>query len=380
MPLEETTLAEALRAVGYATFFAGKWHLGPSAEFWPEAQGFDLNRGGHERGGPYGPGRYFTPYGNPRLEDGPAGEHLPARLANETAQFIAAHAGEPFLAYLSFYSVHTPLMAPEDFVAKYEAKLERLGRDALDEFGTEEQVWPDADARRVRVVQSHAVYAAMIEAMDRAVGVVLQALDRAGVADETLIVFTSDNGGLATSEGHPTSNLPFRGGKGWLYEGGIRVPLIVAWPGITDSGSVTEVPAISNDVFPTVLEAAGTASSGDLPVDGRSLGSVLRGGSAAPHEAPFWHYPHYSNQGGFPGGAIRIGDWKLIERYEDGRVHLYQLDEDPGELVDRAASEPQRTAAMRQRLHAWYREVDARFLRQRAGGPEAWRPGDGSFR
>ncbi len=383
MPLEEVTVAEALRALGYATFFAGKWHLGPSEEFWPEAQGFDINRGGHERGGPYGPGRYFTPYGNPRLEDGPPGEHLPARLAAETAEFIRASADRNFLAVLSFYSVHTPLMAPESLVAKYEARREQLGLTDGVEFAEEEQVWPGADPRRVRVQQSHAVYAAMVEAMDDAIGVVLAALHDQGVADRTVVMFTSDNGGLSTSEGHPTSNLPLRGGKGWLYEGGIRTPLVISWPGRTTPGAVTDTPVISNDIFATALAAAGAAvpAPGELPaergIDGLSLLPVLEGSPDPVHEALFWHYPHYSNQGGFPGGAIRMGEWKLIERYEDGRTHLFNLREDPGERQDIAAAEPERVVAMRNRLHRWYRETGARFLRARPEGPQPWRPASG---
>ncbi len=224
MPLEELTVAQAMREAGYATVFAGKWHLGPSAQYWPENRGFDINAGGHERGGPYGPGRYFTPYGNPRLEDGPPGEHLPARLAAETIEFIGSHRDRPFFAYLAFYSVHTPLMAPDDLVEKYRAKSVALGLENQEQFAAEEQIWPDAEQRRVRTVQAHATYAAMVEAMDRAVGDVLGYLDAEGLADETVVIVTSDNGGLSSSEGLPTSNLPLRGGKGWLYEGGIREP------------------------------------------------------------------------------------------------------------------------------------------------------------
>jgi arylsulfatase A-like enzyme len=376
MPLEELTLAETLRGEGYATFFAGKWHLGPTAEYWPEAQGFDVNAGGHERGGPYGPGRYFTPYGNPRLADGPEGEHLPARLAAETINFMDQHSDQPFLAYLSFYSVHTPLMAPPDLVDKYVAKAAALGLEGQVEFADEEQVWPGAAARTVRILQSHATYAAMVEAMDRAVGAVLAHLQSTGLADDTVVVFTSDNGGLSTSEGQPTSNLPLRGGKGWLYEGGIREPFLVAWPGVAAAGAVVSTPVISNDLFPTLLEVVGGAPP-DREIDGTSLVPLLRGDGAIEPRALFWHYPHYSNQGGFPGGAIRVGDWKLIERYEDGRVHLFNLADDAGERDDVQVAQPDRVRRMRAELHVWYETVGARFLRPHPGGPEPWRPAVG---
>lgn len=231
LPREETTLAEAFHAAGYATFFAGKWHLGPEG-YWPEDQGFDVNRGGCERGGPYGGNKYFSPYGNPRLADGPPGEHLPDRLATETVKFIESHRDGPFFAYLSFYSVHTPLMARPDLQAKYAEKAKRLEATG--------PAWLPEGTRQVRQVQNHAVYAGMVEAMDSAVGKVLDALDRLRLAERTVVVFMSDNGGLSTSEGSPTSNVPLRAGKGWMYEGGIREPMIVRWPGVTRPGSACD--------------------------------------------------------------------------------------------------------------------------------------------
>ena len=374
MPLEEVTLAEALKDHGYATLFAGKWHLGPTPEFWPEHQGFDINKGGVDRGGPYGGKRYFSPYGNPRLADGPDGEHLPDRLATETAKFIEAHRDQPFLAYLAFYSVHTPLMAPDDLVEKYRAKAERLGLPARGQFAGEEQILPTDEPRRVRTVQSHAVYAAMVESMDRAVGKVLDKLDELGLADSTAVVFMADNGGLSTSEGSPTSNLPLRAGKGWLYEGGIREPLLIRCPGVTKPGSTCDVPVISTDFYPTILDIAGLPPRPDQHLDGVSLAPLLRGGSSLDRDALYWHYPHYSNQGGMPGGAIRAGDWKLIERFEDGRVQLYNLAKDIGEQRELAGEHPDQVAALRDKLHAWYAEVDAKFLEAKPGGPEPWRP------
>lgn len=374
MPLEEVTLAEALREAGYRTFFAGKWHLGPTEEYWPEAQGFEVNRGGWSRGGPYGPGQYFPPYGNPRLEDGPEGEHLPDRLASETLRFIEAHRAEPFLAYLSFYSVHTPLLGRPDLVRKYEKKIEERGPNGQEEFADEEQVWPVEEPRRVRILQKHAVYAAMVEAMDQAVGKVLHGLEEMDLDERTVVFFMSDNGGLSTSEGSPTSNLPLRGGKGWVYEGGIREPFLVRAPGVTTPGSVCRVPVISTDFYPTILDLLGLPARPEQHEDGASLAPLLRGAPTLPRQALFWHYPHYGNQGGFPGGAVRMGPWKLVERYEDGRVHLYNLEEDLGERNDRAADLPERVTAMRDRLHAWYREVGARFLRPLPDGPRPWAP------
>ena len=378
MPLSEVTVGEALKARGYATFFAGKWHLGPTEEYWPENQGFDVNKGGHMHGGPWGGKKYFSPYANPRLTDGPPGEHLPDRLSTETVRFIEVHKDGPFLAYLAFYSVHTPLMAPKELVEKYQAKAKRLGLDGKDEFAKEEQVSPGKQygtmARDYRILQKHAVYAAMVESMDRAVGKVLKKLDDLGLAGRTAVILMSDNGGLSTSEGSPTSNLPLRGGKGWLYEGGIREPFLIRWPGVTRPGSVCEVPVISTDFYPTILEMTGSQARPSQHLDGVSLAPLLRGGKELEREALYWHYPHYSNQGGFPGGAIRMGDWKLIERFEDGRAHLYNLREDVGERDDLAGRHPDRVAQMRRQLHAWYKEVDAKFLQAKPGGPEPWRP------
>jgi arylsulfatase A-like enzyme len=226
----------------------------------------------------------------------------------------------------------------------------------------------------VRVVQAHPTYAAMVESMDAAVGRVLQAVRDAGLDNDTIVVFTSDNGGLSTSEGSPTSNLPLRGGKGWLYDGGIREPLIVKWPGVAAPGTVSTVPVISTDFYPTLLEMAGAPPRQSQHLDGISLGPVLHGDERALHDALFWHYPHYSNQGGFPGGAIRVGDDKLIERFEDGRVHLYDLARDPGERTDLSADQPVRVDTLRRQLHAWYASVGARFLEPMPDGPMPWRP------
>jgi arylsulfatase A-like enzyme len=212
----------------------------------------------------------------------------------------------------------------------------------------------------VRLSQDHAVYAAMVEAMDLAVGKVLAKLDELKLADNTLILFTSDNGGLSTSEGWVTANAPLRGGKGWMYEGGIREPLIVRWPGVVKPGSVAGTPVSSPDFFPTLLEVAGAKPSPGQTLDGTSLLPVLKGGRL-PERALFWHYPHYGNQGGAPGAAIRRGDWKLIEWQEDGHAELFNLATDLGEQNNLAAKEPQRVARLRAELAAWQKQVGAKF-------------------
>ena len=372
MPLDEITIAEALKEHGYQTFFAGKWHLGPTEEYWPTQQGFDVNRGGHRGGGPYGGKKYFSPYENPTLSNGPEGEHLPDRLARETSEFMEEHRDEPFLAYLSFYSVHTPLMAPKDLVAKYQAKAKKLGLSDENAFAEEEQVFGDKP-RRVRIQQNHAVYAAMVEAMDRAVGKVLNQITKLGLDDSTAVFFIGDNGGLSTSEGSPTSNLPFRGGKGWIYEGGIREAFLARCPGVTTPGSVSSEPVCSTDFYPTILEYCGLPLKPNQHLDGQSLIPLMSGEERLSRENLFWHYPHYSNQGGFPAAALRNRDWKLIERFEDGRVHLYHLKDDPGERKDRSKDFPDRVMRMRENLHRWYREVDAKFL-QPKDGQQPWRP------
>jgi arylsulfatase A-like enzyme len=370
MPLEEVTIAESLKAAGYRTAFFGKWHLGPTEEFWPEHQGFDVNIGGHVRGAPR---NYFSPYSNPRLEDGPQGEHLTKRLTDEVVRQIGEFKDDPFLCYLAFYTVHTPLQAPKELVEKYRQKAEALAGQP--EFADEEQIWPGAKERKVRILQKHATYAAMVESMDTAVGRIVGRLKELNLYDNTVICFTSDNGGLSTSEGSPTSNLPLRGGKGWLYEGGIREPFLIRAPGVAKADSLCDTPVISTDFYPTILDLAGIQPNPNHQCDGQSLVPLLKGEKSLDRDALFWHYPHYSNQGGIPGGAIRVGDYKLIERFEDGQIHLYNLKADIGERTDLATEMPDRVTAMKNRLHAWYKDVDAKFLQpKRPGDPAPWRP------
>ena len=352
LALDEVTLGEALKQAGYATGFFGKWHLGPESH-WPEHQGFDVNKGGHSAGGPYGPGKYFSPYGNPRLEDGPKGEHLPDRLSSEVVKFIEGSkaADKPFLAYLAFYSVHTPLMARADLKKKYEDRFKEM-KGETNKFGSE-------PPRQVRQSQDHAVYAGMVEGMDQAVGKVLDALEGMGLAGDTVVIFMSDNGGLSTSEGSPTSNLPLRAGKGWLYEGGVREPMMVRWPGVTRPGSTCSQIVTSVDFYPTILEIAGLPARPQQHVDGMSFTPLLKG-QARDRGAIFWHYPHYGNQGGAPGSAVREGDWKLID-WTEGKVELFNLKDDIGEQNNQAAKHPDKVKDLLGKIDRWRKDVGAKM-------------------
>lgn len=259
--------------------------------------------------------------------------------------------GQPFFAYLSFYSVHTPLISREDLKQKYLARKKKRGLEAK---------WGKEHNRKVRLVQEHAVYGGMIEAMDLAVGKVLDGLKRLKLAENTVVFFMSDNGGLSTSEGHPTSNLPLRGGKGWMYEGGIREPMMVRWPGVTKPGSVSASPIISTDFFPTILELAGIKYQPPARIDGVSFTTALRG---KPHNrgAIYWHYPHYGNQGCAPTGAVREGDWKLIEWYEDGKLELFNLKKDIGEKSDLAKMHPDKVKTLATQLANWRKDTGAKM-------------------
>jgi arylsulfatase A-like enzyme len=355
LALEEVTIAERFKQAGYATFFAGKWHLG-SEGFWPEDQGFDVNMGGIDRGGPYGGKKYFSPYGNPRLTDGPEGEHLPDRLATETAKFIADNKDKPFFAYLSFYSVHTPLMAREDLQQEY---LELKSRIRL-----AGPIWGTEGKNKFRLVQENAVYASMVTAMDQAVGKVLKAIDDNGLADNTVVMFMSDNGGLATSEGHPTTNLPLRAGKGWIYEGGIREPMLVRAPGVTSAGTECDQYISSVDFFPTMLELAEQPNDGQDKIDGMSFVPLLKG-EQLDRGPIYWHYPHYGNQGGSPAAAIRDSKWKLIQWLESDEFSLYDIQADIGEKNDLASKHPDIVGQLKSKLAAWQKDVNALPLGRR---------------
>lgn len=349
LPAGETTLAEAFSEAGYRTGFFGKWHLGGKGSY-PEDHGFEHNAGGFERGHP--PKGYFSPYGNPKLTDGPKGEHLTERLTREAVGWMESVKDEPFLLVFCYYTVHTPLQSKPDYTERYRAKRE--------ESPAGEPAWGKERQRKVRLVQDHAVYAGMVQSLDESVGHVLAALEEHGLTEETMVLFTSDNGGLSTSEGHPTSNVPLRAGKGWVYEGGVRVPAIVRWPGVTEPGAILEDPMWSADVYPTALAAAGLDLRPTQHMDGLALTPALAGGTL-PDRALYWHYPHYGNQGGAPCGAVRWGDWKLVEWFEDGQVELFNVHEDAGESTDLASQEPERAAQLLGLLGDWRKRVEAKM-------------------
>ncbi len=343
LPLEETTLAELLKSAGYATASVGKWHLGNEG-YEPTRQGFDVNIGGTHAGSPPG---YFGPASLPGVEL-KAGESLTERLTEEAARFINDHRAGPFFVYFPHYTVHTPLQAKPAVVEKYREKLKRLGRDAAAKPGP----------RNLQTQHEHdnAVYAAMIESLDDSVGRIVQVLDELKLTDDTLILFTGDNGGLQSS----TDNRPARVGKGSAYEGGVRVPLVVKYPRRVKPGISTDAPAMSIDFLPTLVELADIARPPG-PIDGVSLAPLLRGAAATTPRDLFWHYPHYHPGGATPYGAVRSGYWRLIEFYEDDRVELYNLRNDEGERRDLAKAEPSRVDELRRKLHDWRRAVGAQM-------------------
>lgn len=350
LPHERTTIAEALKEAGYATFFAGKWHLGDRETDWPEHHGFDINKGGFDRGGP--PGGYFSPYGNPRLEDGPDGEYLPLRLGRETAQFIESNADRPFFATLCFYSVHGPAQTTKELWEKYRQKAAQQPQPAH-RMGVEAR-------NPIRIVQDNPIYGGMIEAMDQAVGIVMEALEKNGLAEDTIIVFTSDNGGVASGDHWATSALPLRGGKGYQWEGGIRVPFFVSWPGTIPAGTVSDQPVIGTDVYPTILDLAGLPLRPEEHADGVSLAPALQN-KPLPDRALYWHYPHYGNQGGDPVSIIRDGHWKLVLFHETKSIELYHLDQDPGERNNLVAMYPEQSQRLQQKLKNWLAGMDAKM-------------------
>jgi arylsulfatase A-like enzyme len=351
LDLNETTIAEALMSKGYQTFFAGKWHLGGEG-FLPTDQGYSINKGGNATGSPAG--GFFSPYKNPLLPDGPPGELLPLRLARETADFIRhskRNSASPFFAMLSFYSVHAPIQTTQELWKKYRDKAISMGAD------TKQPRFHFDRTQEVRQIQDNPLYAGMMESLDTAVGMVLDALKESGASQNTVIVFTSDNGGVSSGDGYATSCLPFRGGKGRQWEGGIRTPLYIYWPGVTHGTQSTSM-ASHIDLMPTLLEVAG-AGAKELPsIDGVSLVPALQG-KEMPDRKLYWHYPHYGNQGGEPSAITRHGRWKLIHYFEDDHDELYDIEADVGERSDLAKQHTDRVNSMRADLEAWQRSVGA---------------------
>lgn len=342
LPLEHLTIAEVLRDVGYATGYVGKWHLGGLAVHSPTAQGFDVNVGGYSMGRP---DTYFSPYGNPALEDGPEGEYLIDRLAREAEAYVRDHADTPFFLMYAPYAPHTPIQAPPDRI--------EAARTRTPEGGHEDPT-----------------YAAMLRSLDDGIARVVGAIDDLGLTDETIIIFASDNGGrggyreagLVSGRGI-TNQLPLRGGKGMLYEGGIRVPLFIVWPGRARPGTVIDHPVRLSDIMPTIVALHGVQA--DVEFDGRDLAPLLDGGEPEQRDL-FWHFPGYleasSSQGTWrqtPATAMRAGRYKLIETFETGSLQLFDLIEDPGEHNDLAATRPDLAHTLHRRMVAWRRSVDA---------------------
>lgn len=355
LPQNEYSLARALNDGGYATWHVGKWHLGDGSTS-PEAHGFAVNVGGCAMGCP---SSYFSPYAIPTLSDGPPGEYLTTRLTDEVVRLISAHDRQrPFFLNLWHYTVHTPMQAPADLVAKYRAKATRLDLDPEPlEPGEPMPAWHLA-GRHVqrRTLQSDATYAAMVETLDDSVGAVLDVLRTTGQLDNTVIVFTSDNGGLSTAEGSPTCNAPLAEGKGWMEDGGVRVPLTISQPGHVEphvSESLTTTP----DLYPTLLGLADVTPHPAQHLDGVDIWPATSGDFD--RGAIYWHYPHYSNQGGTPGAAVREGRWKLIRWFETGREALFDLDADIAESVDRSQDEPAVRARLSHLLDQWSTDVRA---------------------
>ncbi|WFB34891.1 sulfatase [Kiritimatiellota bacterium B12222] len=360
LPSSEHTLPTVLKEEGgYQTWHVGKWHLGPQGS-WPQNRGFEVNIGGWTEGHPKK--GYFSPYGFPTLEEGPEGEYLTDRLNQEAIDLIKNRdTDRPFFLNYWPYAVHTPIEAPADLIAKYEAKAKAMGIDHIDPIERGEGMSTLAhrgSPLQRRKLQSHPGYAAMMENLDSNLGELFDTLDAEGLSDNTLIVFTSDNGGLATREGSPTCNAPLAEGKGWMYEGGTREPLIAVWPGVIPEGIETDTVTTTPDFYPTFLEVAGLAPHPEQHVDGMNILPAFKG---EPFErgAVFWHYPHYSNQGGCPGSSVREGDWKLIEFFEGNRLELYNLKTDISESHNLAESEPEICAKLHTHLKQWRESVCA---------------------
>lgn len=344
----QTTMAEALQNAGYHTGFFGKWHLIPVSEqrgnqqldeqqqaHLPQMHGFNVNVGGREWGQPKGRGKYFYPFDMPELEEGVTGEYLTDRLTDEAVDYLDEQNEQPFLLYMSYYSVHGPIMGKQDDIEHFEGK-------------------PNAELPSDMGGNNPAEYAAMHKAVDDSVGRIVDKLKALGQLDNTVIIFTGDNGGNFVSA---CGGLRER--KGFAFEGGIREPTCIVWPGVVEPGSTCDTPIIGTDFFPTMLAMADLPQMPAQHQDGVNLVPLLKQSESIDREAIFWHYPHYHRTK--PYGAIRAGDWKLIEFYEDHQLMLFNLREDPSERNDLAAKIPQRTRQMHARLQAWRQDVNAQM-------------------
>tara|TARA_B100000809_G_scaffold266930_1_gene333184 strand:- start:21431 stop:22861 length:1431 start_codon:yes stop_codon:yes gene_type:complete len=343
---QEYTIAEAFKDAGYKTAHFGKWHLGEKEKNWPENHGFDINIGGWLKGAPnlkkkQGLNGYFSPYGNPRLEDGPEGEYLTERLANDVSTYIGENKDSPFFINLWFYNVHTPLQAKQDKIDKYKGLINDQSR------------------------HQNPTYAAMVEHMDDAVGKVIAQLKEQGLYDNTIILFSSDNGGLIGNNPKKriTNNTPLKQGKGGIYEGGTRVPTIIRLPKSKLKGKEIAIPIISMDYYPTLVDLAGIATekTKEQTLDGKSLAPLLRDEKILDRKTVFWHYPHYHQQGGVPYSAVRMGDWKLIENFETNAFELYNLKKDIGEQQNLINKHPKKVAELKAVLQEWRTEVKAQY-------------------
>jgi arylsulfatase A-like enzyme len=356
LALEEITIAEKLKEKGYRTCYVGKWHLGHDEEYWPEHQGFDINIGGWGAGQPRiipnVSNGYYSPYGNPRLTDGPEGEYLTDRLTDESIRFIKENRDNPFLLYLSYYTVHTPIQPANRHIEKYTVKREKLNINEIP-HEMEGEGW-------TKLIQEDAGFASMVAAMDENVGRILETLETQDLNKNTWVVFTSDNGGLSTllRKNAPTSNTPLRAGKGWCYEGGIRVPLIVSGPDVKNPGRSEDFPVISMDFFTTILSLAKVEHNTN---DGKNLLPILTEQKPIDRDLLFWHYPHYHGSAWKPGSAVRRGDWKLIFYYENNLTELFNLVDDPGERVDLSVRFPEKTVELKKLLDSLLTETNARF-------------------
>ncbi|QTD37646.1 sulfatase [Polaribacter batillariae] len=355
LPLNEVTIAEILQKDGYETFFAGKWHLGDEG-FFPENQGFKTNIAGNHVGHP--PGGYYSPYKNPKLKDGPIGEYLTDRLTNESTSFLDTISYKPFFLYLNYYTVHTPIQANKKYLKKFQDKLKTLKNQEIQQekegkgFTTLNQLNPN--------------YASMVYAMDKNIGKLIAKLKEKKLYENTTIIFTSDNGGLATiQKGYlqvaPTSVSPLRAGKGWLYEGGIRVPLLIKPTHFNKENQISNEPVVSHDFYSTITSLAKISLNSNHIVDGKDLSPILKNAKyKLKRKELFWHYPHYHGSGWTPGAAIKQGDWKLIEFYETNTKELYNLRTDIGEKQDLSSSNPEKVKALSLKLHELQQSMQAK--------------------